>query len=165
MTMSRAMLATVIYRLDTLFRSEGESKTVETPKAAYQNPFNDVPEGKYYTDAVKWAAANEILRGTGNGAFEPDKELTREQMAVILYRYMKYAKLEFAVTAEYIFFEDESSISDFAKEAMQVMNKLGIIKGVGNGIISPKKSATRAEIAAILHRFIEKMSLTNKSAP
>lgn len=154
MTMSRAMLVSVIYRLETLFRTVGENETDGAAKTVYENPFRDVPEGEYYTDAVKWAAANEIIRGTGDSAFDPNGEITREQMAVILYRYLKYAGIEYVVTDEYILFEDEALISDFAKDAVQIMNKLGIIRGTGKVTIAPKDSATRAEVAAMLHRFI-----------
>jgi hypothetical protein len=75
-----------------------------------------VPDDKYYAEAVKWAAANGIIAGKGNGAFDPNGEITREQLAAILYRYMKYAGIEYEATDEYITFEDESSISNFAKE-------------------------------------------------
>ena len=158
MTMSRAMLVTVLYRMHTLFGAEG------SVEADYDNPFDDVPEGKYYTEAVKWAAANGIVMGNGDGAFDPNGEITREQLAVILYRYMQYAKIDYEVTDEYISFEDGSSISNFAKDAVQVMNKSGIIRGIGNGKIAPKNSATRAEVAAMLHRFIE-MLMPRQSAP
>lgn len=153
MTMSRAMLVTVLYRMHALFGPEGGEET------AYENPFADVPDGKYYTEAVKWAAANGIVAGKGNGAFDPNGEITREQLAAILYRYMQYAGIEYEATDEYITFEDESSISNFAKEAVQVMNKSGIIRGIGNGKIAPKNSAARAEVAAMLHRFVKQLML------
>jgi|LSQX01.2.fsa_nt_gb hypothetical protein len=149
MTMSRAMLVTVLYRLEL------SSKNAENTGTNYENPFADVPEGEYYTDAIKWAAENEIVNGIGNGVFDPNGKITREQMAVILHRYMKYAGIEYVVTDEYIEFADEASISDFAKDAVQIMNKLGIIRGIGKGTIAPKDSATRAEVAAMLHRFIK----------
>lgn len=167
MTMSRAMLVTVLYRLEMSLKTAGAVKTdgtagtTGTSGTDYGNPFTDVPEGKYYTDAVKWAAENEIVKGIGNGAFDPNGEITREQMAVILYRYMKYAGIEYVVTDEYILFADESSIADYAKDAVQILNKLGIIRGKGKGIIDPEGRATRAEVAAMLHRFI-KMSLSHR---
>lgn len=158
MTMSRAMLVTVLYRMHKLFGAEGGEET------AYENPFDDVPDDKYYTEAVKWAAANGIVAGKGNGTFDPNGEITREQLAAILYRYMQYAGIEYEATDEYITFEDESSISNFAKEAVQVMNKSGIIRGKGNGKIAPKSSATRAEVAAMLHRFVKLLMLREKDA-
>jgi uncharacterized repeat protein (TIGR02543 family) len=143
-SMSRAMLVTVLWRV------------AESPAASGNSQFTDVSDGAYYAEAVKWAAANGMISGIGNGLFAPDTAITRQDMAVILARYMDYAKVYYTVTDEYRVFADETAISGYAKNAVQILNKLGIINGKGNNVIDPQGAATRAEVAAMLHRFLER---------
>ena len=143
-SMTRAMLVTVLYRLQ---------KAV--PATEYGNPFTDVPGGAWYTDAVKWAQATGIVTGIGGGLFAPDREITRQDMAVMLMRYLEFIKYEYVVADDYRIFADEDEISGYAKDSVQTLNKLGIINGKGNSVIDPKSSATRAEVAAMLHRLLE----------
>ena len=143
-----AMLVTILWRL------EG------SPAASGGNPFDYVPEGQWYTDAIKWAATNDIVNGYGDNNFGPNDSITREQLAVILMRYMNYKEINLPVTVEWIIFADESSISNYAMDALQTLNKLGIVNGTGKNadgqtIVNPQGYATRAEAAAILHRFLE----------
>jgi hypothetical protein len=148
--MTRAMLVTVLHRID----KPGQALN-------YENPFTDVPEGAYYAEAVKWAAANGIVEGvTGGRLFEPDAAVTREQLAVILTRYMSYKGVDLPVTSEFIIFADYDAISAYAVDAIQTLNKLGIINGVGANadgltIIDPQGSAARAQVAAMLHRLLK----------
>jgi hypothetical protein len=146
MLLTRGEIVTILYRL------EDNPDVAELP-----NPFSDVAAAKYYTDAVKWAAANGIVKGYGNGKFGPDDNIMREQLAAILMRYMKYADVNLPVTMQYIMFADEGQISDYAKDAIQTLNKLGIMQGVGDNKINPKGSATRAQVAAMLHRLLMKI--------
>lgn len=138
---TRAMFVSLLYRID------GE------PAVQISAAFNDVTDSAYYYDAVNWAAQNGIVSGIGGGMFAPNSDITREQAATILMRYLTYAHVDYAVTEEYRIFADEDEISAWAKNAVQTLNKLGIINGKGGGIIDPQGSATRAEAAVILYRF------------
>ncbi|MDR0380729.1 MAG: amidohydrolase family protein [Oscillospiraceae bacterium] len=146
--MTRGMLVTVLYRLHG-------APDVE----AAESPFDDVSGGAYYADAVVWAASNGVVNGYGGGRFGPNDNITREQMATVLTRYMSYAEINLPVTEQYILFTDETEISDYAKEAVQVLYKLEIINGVSSTqlVIDPQGAATRAQVAAVLHRFAEKI--------
>jgi hypothetical protein len=142
--MTRGMFATVLHRLDG------------TPAVAGDVPlarFPDVPEGKYYSAAVVWAASNGIVTGGGDGKFSPDRAITREEMAVILTNYMDYKGLSFNLTMQYVLFADEDEISGYAKNSLQTLYKLGVISGNGGGGVSPKVAATRAQAAAILQKY------------
>ena len=144
MTTTRAMIVTILYRL------EGQ------PAVTGANPFDDVKDGQWYTNAVIWANQNGIVKGYGDGVFGPTDEITREQFASILYRYVQMKGGGF--TGAWYFpldFADAADVSDWADEAMHwcVMN--GIFEGDENGKLRPQGEATRAEVAAILMRFIE----------
>ena len=145
-TTNRAMIVTILHRL------EG------TPAPGAQAPFTDVPAGQYYAEAVAWAAANSIVNGTGDAAFSPLNNLTREQMAAILYRYAQYKNYDVSGSADLSAFADAASISDYAVSALQWAVDAGLINGKGNGILDPKGSATRAEVSAILSRFCENIA-------
>ena len=141
-TTTRGMIVTILYRL------EGEHAV------SGANPFDDVADGKWYTSAVIWAAANKIVGGYGNGKFGPEDDITREQMAAILYRYEQY-KGGGLVGSWYFLLDhpDAAKISDWADEAMHwcVMN--GIIQG-SDGYLMPKGNAERCQAAAMLIRFL-----------
>lgn len=143
---SRGVIVTVLYRL------EGE------PAVAGSCPFDDVASGKYYENAVTWAAANNIVEGYGNAKFGPDDSITREQMAAILYHYEQYKGGGFAGSWYFpLNYPDAAEVSDWADEAMHwcVMN--GIIQG-SDGKLLPDGNAERCQAAAILHRFCESIS-------
>jgi hypothetical protein len=131
-----------------LYRAEGEPDVSEL-----DNPFPDVTAGQYYTEAVAWAAEHEIVLGYTSGRFGPDDDITREQMATILYRYEQYAQKVPADTTISIAFADEGGISVYAKEAVAKLVTQGIITGKPNNRFDPQGGATRAEFAAVLHRF------------
>ena len=141
--LTRAMLVTVLWRL------------AGSPVTSGGNSFIDVGSGLWYSDAVAWAAVNAIVSGIGGGMFAPDAEITRQDMAAMLMRYLNVSKLDYVITTEYRFFADDTEIADYAKNAVQVLNKLNIINGKGNNIIDPKGTATRGEAAAMLHRIME----------
>ena len=145
-TMTRAMLVTVLYRL------EGQ------PKTENDNPFTDVEEGKWYTNAVKWAAENKIVSGVGNNRFAPSAEITREQLATILHRYALSKGLvkdgaEFTED-----FADLAQIAPYAADGMKWANASGLLLGMnreGVRCLDPKGNATRAQVAAIFMRFVQ----------
>ena len=140
-TMSRAMLVT------TLWRAAGCPVEGE-------NTFADVPDGKYYTDAVAWAAANEIVNGIGDNKFAPNANVTREQIVTILCRYAEKLGRDPAKRDDLAGFPDAGTVSNWAKEAMQWAVAEGLIIG-SDGKLLPKGSASRAQVATILMRFLE----------
>ena len=141
-SMTRAMLVTVLYRL------EGE------PTVTGRSSFTDVRSGAYYEKAVIWAAANGIVTGTDSTSFSPDAKVTREQLAAILYRYAQYRKLDTDASAKLNSFTDTDSVSAYASEALGWAVSEGLINGA-SGKLMPKGDATRAQVAAILHRFVK----------
>ena len=147
-TMTRAMLVTVLWRY------------ANAPKPG-ANPFTDVPNGKWYTDAVAWAAENGVVNGVGDGKFEPDGSVTREQMATILYRYAQKVGIDTSKHTELSAFPDASRVSAYARAPMQWIVAEGVIGGSrenGQDWLNPQGNATRAEVATILMRFIENVA-------
>lgn len=145
-SMTRAMLVTVLWRL------EGE------PAAQKSGEFIDVMPGLWYSQAVQWAAENGIVNGVGKGEFDPDGEITREQMATVIYRYGKWKGYDLEDSVDLGKFPDASSVSSYAVEAISWANAAGIINGSNEGgtlYLQPQGKATRAQVAAILMRFIE----------
>ena len=138
---TRGMIVTILWRMD------GEP----APKGAC--PFSDVGKGTYYEQAIAWAAENGIVDGFGGGVFGPDAPVTREQLAAILYRYAVYHGLSAVTLSDNLAaFADKDSISAYAVPALQWMVGQGLIKGSG-GMLDPGGCATRAQLAAIIHRF------------
>ena len=142
--LSRAQFATTLYRI------EGK------PAVTYTEKFKDVPDGLFYTDPVMWASAEgvNVISGYENGNFGPDDKLTREQMAVMLYRYVKYLGYEDLELADFSKFPDADKVSPFAKEAMQWAVAAQIITGDG-GNLNPQGDSSRAVCATILTRFMK----------
>ena len=119
--------------------------------------FQDVAAGQWYTDAVAWAASEGIVNGVGDGsAFAPNDTITREQMAVMLYRYAQYKGYDVSqggmAAQEY---SDYGQVASWAQQAMQWAVSAGLITGTSDTTLSPQGSASRAEIATILMRFCE----------
>ena len=145
-TMTRAMLVTVLYRL------EGK------PETNAENPFKDIADGMWYTDAVVWAAENGIVLGVEENIFDPDGKITREQMATILYRYTKFKGLPLNDSGYVEKYPDADKVSPYAVEAMRWANAEGLVNGMRNGKIvtlSPKGNATRAQVATIFMRYVQ----------
>ena len=143
-TMTRAMLVTVLWRY------EGEPE-------APANTFSDVKAGSWYFDAVSWAAANNIVGGVGNNKFDPDGNITREQMATILYRYCNGKGIDTSKQASISGFPDAGSVSSYAQTAMQWAVAEKLVNG-SDGKLLPQGNATRAQVATILMRFIENIA-------
>lgn len=143
MNLTRNMMAQILYNME------------KQPDVTGSNPFNDVPAGQWYTDAVVWAAANDIVTGY-NGSFQPNASITREQMAAILYRYAQYKGYDTSAKGSLDTFTDGSATSGWAVEAMTWAVGEGILSGKGNGKLDPTGTATRAEVAQIMMNFLEK---------
>jgi len=144
MDLTRGMVVTVLHRL-------AGSPGV----AGLTNPFDDVDEDIWYSDAVKWGASNKIVLGYGDGTFRPGKPVSRQELAALLIRYADFAKISIAATREYPGFKDEAAIADYAKDVIKRCYQAGIIIGKTGDIFDPKGNATRAEFAAMLHRMLE----------
>lgn len=142
-TTTRAMIVTILYRL------EG------SPAVTGTNAFVDVPAGQWYTDAVNWAAANQIVKGTSATTFAPNDSITREQMAAILYRYAQYKGYDVTKKADLSGYSDNGQVSAYAKDALAWANAAKLINGVTNTTLAPQGNATRAQVSAILHRFYD----------
>ena len=147
LTTNRAMLVTILYRL------EG------SPEAPSWSPFGDVPAGEYYAAPVAWAAWHGIVTGKTTTSFAPQDPITREQMAAILYRYAGYKGYDRSRQGNLSQFADQDQIQDYARAALSWANGEGLITGKGAGILDPQGPATRAQVAAILQRFCEKFAL------
>lgn len=144
--MTRAMLVMVLYRLE------------EKP-SGYVATFKDVMKGEWYTDAVAWAAAKGIVSGYDSGVFGPDDLLTREQMVTILYRYAQFKNQNVKATAGLDAFLDASTMSGWAFTGVSWAVTKGIVSGVGSNLLNPMGSASRAELAQILMRFLQLYSI------
>ena len=152
-TATRGMMATILWRM------EG------SPAPKGKNSFTDVETGKWYADAITWTAENGIFAGYGKDKFGPDDPITREQLAAIFYRYADYKGYNLTVKGNLDKFKDADKVTDYAKTAMQWAVGSGLMKGKSGNLLDPQGTATRAEIAAMLHRFIEKYELVQGKAP
>lgn len=139
-TMTRGMLTTVLYRMS------------ESPNVDYSPIFSDVPDGQWYSTGTVWAGSNGIVNGVGNGLFNPTGELTREQIAQMLYNYATWLGLDTSARGDLTAFSDASSIGSWAKDAVSWAVEIGLMQGSA-GQLMPKKAASRAEVAALLQRF------------
>ncbi|MCL2163979.1 MAG: S-layer homology domain-containing protein, partial [Oscillospiraceae bacterium] len=122
-----------------------------------ENPFGDVEGGTWYTDAVKWAAANGIVSGVGGGLYDPNAPITRQDLAVILARYADFMGITLPRAQNYTGFTDDADIANYAKEAIERFFRANIIGGYPDGSVKPQSEATRAEVAAMMMRFLEAM--------
>jgi len=142
-TLTRAMLAQILY------------DQAGKPAVSGASPFDDVAKGKWYAKAVLWAEQNGIVGGYGNGSFGPEDPITREQLAAMLYRYEQSQGGGFKGQWMFLLdFNDREEVSEWAYGPMCWMTMHGIVNGKGNKILDPKGSATRAEVAAMLMRYM-----------
>ena len=141
--MTRAMLVTVLYRM-------ANPESVENTHG-----FTDVSEGKWYTDAVAWAASNGIVNGISATEFAPDSDITREQMALIIYRFAKMQGIDTTDASTLENFTDIKDVSDWAIDAIRWANKTELVTGTSQTTLSPKATATRAQVAKVLMCFCE----------
>ena len=154
---TRAQLVSILYRV------QGEPTTVKGYELSkLRAPFNDVPRGQWYTDAIWWAKLMGVVSGTSATTFDPEGEITREQLAVILYNYTKqFAPGSLTATGSLAGFPDAASVSSWARTEMAWAVGNGLISGTGSGSVAyltPQGSATRAQVAAILMRFEQAMA-------
>lgn len=154
---TRAQLVSILYRI------QGEPTTVAGYELAkLRAPFDDVPRGQWYTDAIWWAKLTGVVAGTSATTFDPSGEITREQLAVILYNYTKqFAPGSLTEAGSLAGFPDAGSVSSWARTEMAWAVGNGLISGTGSGgvaYLSPQGSATRAQVAAILMRFEQAMA-------
>jgi len=145
-TLTRAMTVTVLWRM------AGEPSAAGLP-----NPFADVADGTWYNTAVRWAAANDIVSGVGDGRFAPGGNITREQMVTILWRYSQWAGIDVSVGEDtnILSYNDAFDISEFAIAAFQWACGAGVITGRPGGYLDPQGTATRAEFATVLMNFMD----------
>lgn len=144
--MTRAMFVTVLYRLENPTEKSGK------------NSFNDVKDGEWYAEAVVWAAGNGVVEGMSETEFAPNDNITREQMAAIIYRYAKMNGYDTEIASELSQFTDLNEISNWALYAVKWANAAGLVTGTSETTISPKDTATRAQVAATLMRFCENIA-------
>jgi len=141
--LTRAMVVTVLYRL------------MDEPETAdMESPFTDLDEDAYYIDAVKWAFENGIVLGLGDDTFAPDEIVSRQDIATIFMRYIKYIEVDLPKLCDYDGFGDEDDIVDYALDSIMKMFEAGILFGRLDNKFDPETGATRAEFTAILQRFL-----------
>ena len=139
--LTRGMAVTVLYRLS------------DSPTVADKQVFTDVANGQWYANAVNWAADSDIVAGVGDNKFAPQLNITREQLATILYRYAKMMKYDETGSVDLSKYTDAASVSSWAAEAVQWAVANGLISGTSETTLSPNTTATRAQFAAIMQRF------------
>ena len=142
---TRGMIVTMLYRMEgspSLKRSSSK--------------FTDVKDSAYYKNAVSWASSNKIVTGYGASKFGPNDNITREQMAAILKSYAAYKKYNVSASARISQFRDFGRVSNYAFESVEWAVGEQLIGGKGNGLLDPRGKATRAEVASIFQRFLEK---------
>ena len=141
MELDRAMAAQLFYNL------EGK------PAVTGDSAFSDVASSHWAVDAITWAAQNDIVAGIGGGLYDPDTDVTREQFAVMLYKYARFKGYDLTVSGDLTQFPDADAISDWAETALSWANGNDLINGHENGTIDPKGSTIRAQAASILAQF------------
>ena len=143
-SMTRGMFVTVLGRL-----AGAEVSSYN------KSSFNDVKQDAYYMGYIEWASKNNIVKGTGNGTFTPDQAVSREQMAVMIQNYAEVMGLSLPNAYGENLFADGAKISTYAKNAVKKMQISGILSGKTGNLFDPQGTATRAEVSAVLHRFVE----------
>ena len=138
-SLTRAEFVTILGRIANVDESKYKDKV-----------FNDIDANKYYAPYIDWAYKNKIASGFGDGKFMPDKELSREEMCAFLSRFNKVHKINNKEENINISFKDEKNISNWSKESVKEMVRLGLIKGMDDGNFMPKEKLTRAQIAQVV---------------
>lgn len=141
---TRGMLVTVLWRME------------QQPVVNYLMTFEDVDAEAYYSEAVRWAASGKIALGYSESEFAPDKQISREEMAVIMSRYADYKGADVSVKGDLTRFADQAQIADWARENVAWAVGYGLLSGKGNNLLDPQGHTTRAETTALLNRFLKK---------
>lgn len=146
-TLTRGMFATILHRVE------------ETPAVDGEISFSDILDGEWYADAVAWANANGIVKGISETEFAPNNNITREQIATIIYRYCQFKGID-VTTGEVILanYDDFGAVSDYAVEAIKYAVGSGLMKGRTDRTLNPRENVTRAEAATLIMRFVEMIS-------
>lgn len=139
--MQRCMMTTVLYRL------------AGKPPVSYTALFSDIPDGQWYTAGTVWAGQRSVVTGVGDGRFSPFANVTRQEIAVILYRYAQQTGRDVSQSADLSRFGDSGAVASWGREAVSWAVGAGVLSG-NNGLLLPGGDATRAEVAAMLHRFV-----------
>jgi len=142
-TLTRGMIVTILYR-------NAGSPSV----SGFLSPFSDVPNNTLYTDAIKWAVSNGIVSGYGNGKFGPDDPVTKEQLAALIFRAQQYSGRTPPNVGIGKSFADAVRISDWAKDAVTVLNRQGLFDDLPGVYLNPQNPATRAEVSSMLYRYL-----------
>ena len=140
-TLNRAMVATVLYRM------------AGTPEVTSTESFSDVVPGSYYENAVAWAAAEGITLGYGDQTFRPLRDISRQEMTTMFYRYAKSAGLDVSKAADLSSFTDGAKASPYAQDAMKWAVAVGLIQGMGDNTLQPLRLSTRGQFATVIYRF------------
>ena len=142
-TTTRGMLVSMLYNLEGQLAIDREMR------------YSDVDEWEWFVDGICWASANGIVSGYEDGTFRPYDKVTRQEMAVFLYRYAEYKEYDCTVNADLTHFSDANEIGAWAEQAMKWANAQKLISGLPDGTVQPNGTATRAQVAAIITRFCE----------
>ena len=145
----RAEVATIIHRYDWNEETTSKGHYIYSTCQA----FADVPDGKWMTPAVQWAADNGIVNGVGGDSFAPNRTITREEFATIMYRYTEFKNVERDISADISSYPDGGEVSAWAKDAMAWAVGEGLISGKPGGLLAPQDTITRAEVAVIVYRY------------
>jgi hypothetical protein len=140
-SMNRAMVATVLYRM------------AGSPETTGTSSFSDVAQGQWYTTPIAWASSVGVVEGKGNGLYAPMASVTRQELATMLYRFVKQQSMDVSAKGDLSSFTDSNKTASWAKEALEWAVGSGIITGKDNGILDPTGTATRAEVATMLMRL------------
>lgn len=143
LTLTRAMFVQILANMSG----------IDTDDRNVQTAFDDVPSGKWYSAAVKWAADNKIVNGTSPASFSPNDPVQRQQICTMIVRYAEFAGITLDGTLEKAEFEDDGRIQNYAKEAVYICQRAGIVNGMDEKTFAPRDNATRAQVAAIIQRF------------
>ena len=146
LTTTRSMVATILWRV------EGEAQVDHIMS------YPDVEPNTWYTEAVRWATAEGIMEGYGDGRFGPNDSITREQLATILYRYAKYKGYDVSASNDLSAFVDADQTGDWAVDAVKWAVGSGLLNGKDGGRLDPQGVASRAEVATMLMRFMENIA-------
>lgn len=147
--MTRAMYVVVLNRFGTKVDTKWQIPCT-TPKK-----FSDIPDGEWYSEAVAWAGGTGLVNGMGENMFDPYRAITREQIAVMTVNFARLCGVTLPNNVAAIEFTDAAGIHDWASDAVRIAQQAGLINGRTDGSFSPQDTATRGEVAAILHRFVE----------
>jgi len=142
--LSRAMIVQILYNLE------------ERPAVSGGTTFSDVEDGRWYSAAIRWASANRIVDGYDDGRYQPNADITREQLVTILCRYEKYKGKTAAAAGDTSIFSDAADTSAYARESLSWAVGAGIVNGYDDGTVQPKGTATRAEVAQVMMNYLMK---------